>query len=118
MIEETNEYLFSYGTLQHEQVQLDVFGRVLQSTADTLSGYILSHIIIQDESFHTKAEQEYFPIATVSTNKEDTIPGYVLTITPLELLAADRYEPKEYQRIKVVLESGTEAWVYVAASPV
>ncbi|QHT70374.1 gamma-glutamylcyclotransferase [Rhodocytophaga rosea] len=118
MTEEINEYLFSYGTLQYEQVQLDIFGRVLQGTADTLGGYTLSNIIIRDESFHTKAEQEYFPIATVSTNQADAIPGHVFTLTPLELLAADRYEPREYRRIKVVLQSEREAWVYVAASPI
>jgi len=115
MAEVTNEYLFSYGTLQHEQVQLDIFGRMLQGSADTLKGYTLSHIVIQDESFHTKAVQETYLIATVSASEADTIPGYVYRITPLELVAADRYESREYTRIKVILQSGIEAWVYVAA---
>ncbi|HAO29187.1 MAG TPA: UDP-N-acetylmuramate--alanine ligase, partial [Chryseobacterium indologenes] len=29
-------YLFSYGTLQKEQVQLETFGRILQGEKDTL----------------------------------------------------------------------------------
>lgn len=33
------EKLFSYGTLQLEQVQLDTFGRLLEGQADTLQGY-------------------------------------------------------------------------------
>ena len=118
MTGEIYEYLFSYGTLQVEQVQLDVFGRILQGSADTLKGYILSHIVIQDESFHTKAAQETYLIATVSDSEADTIPGYVYRITSLELIAADRDESREYTRIKVALESGMQVWVYVAASPV
>jgi gamma-glutamylcyclotransferase (GGCT)/AIG2-like uncharacterized protein YtfP len=115
MAEQIREYLFSYGTLQHQEVQKHLFGRILQGAPDTLRGYTLSHIIIRDETFSTKAIQESYLIATVSANPEDAIAGYVFTLSAPELSAADSYEPREYKRIKVSLESGMEAWVYVAA---
>ena len=40
----------------------------------------------------------------------------VFELTPQELAAADGYETDAYKRVKVKLCSGTEAWVYVAAS--
>ena len=36
-------------------------------------------------------------------------------ITPAELAAADTYEVSDYKRVSVVLRSGLQAWVYVAA---
>ena len=41
----------------------------------------------------------------------------VFEITVEELLHADKYEPANYKRIKVKLESGKEAWIYVAVDP-
>ncbi|WP_412850808.1 hypothetical protein ACL0VS_01630 [Chryseobacterium sp. PMSZPI] len=41
-------YLFSYGTLQKKQVQLETFGRVLQGEKDILSGYKLNMLEITD----------------------------------------------------------------------
>jgi hypothetical protein len=38
----------------------------------------------------------------------------VFTISKEELLLADNYETDDYKRIKVKLQSGKEAWVYVA----
>lgn len=114
MAGQTSEYLFSYGTLQHQEVQQELFGRILQGFPDTLKGYTLAQIVIQDETFSTKAVQESYPIATVSANPEDAIAGYVFSMTAPELSAADSYEPREYKRVKVKLESGRKAWVYVA----
>lgn len=33
-----NEYLFSYGTLQLEKVQIESFGKILKGPKDTLQG--------------------------------------------------------------------------------
>jgi hypothetical protein len=38
----------------------------------------------------------------------------VFEVTTEELLHADKYEPANYKRIKLVLESGKEACIYVA----
>jgi gamma-glutamylcyclotransferase (GGCT)/AIG2-like uncharacterized protein YtfP len=109
-----NEYLFSYGTLQEEKVQIELFGRNLQGSKDILRGYRAATIEIKDESFLSNAEQQYHLIAIPSTNKNDNIRGTIFEISREELLLADKYEPEEYKRINVILESGKEAWIYVA----
>ena len=112
-----NENLFSYGTLQKDKVQLKLFGRLLNGTKDALKGYKLSKLEIKDESVLSTSEQKYHLIASPSNNKDDTIEGIVLQISDEELLIADEYELDDYKRVKVVLESGKEAWIYVAVEP-
>ena len=108
------EYLFSYGTLQKEKTQLDLFGRLLKGYKDVLTGYKLSPIEITDEKFLAKGEQK-MQLTIVATNKHsDSIEGTALEVTEEELLNADKYEPDNYKRIKVTLESGIEAWIYAA----
>ena len=109
-----NQYLFSYGTLQKEKVQIELFGRILQGSGDTLIGYKVSTIEIKDESFLLKGEQKYQLTAVISKDN-DNIKGTVFEITEEELHLADKYEPVNYKRVKVVLESGKEAWIYIAA---
>ena len=112
------EYLFSYGTLQKDEVQLELFGRLLAGTKDILKGYKTSSIEIRDESFLSKGEQKYQLTAIISDDKTDTIEGTVFEITRDELLIADEYEPEEYERVKVQLESGKQAWVYKKNHPI
>ena len=52
------EYLFSYGTMQKEKDQMQLFGRVLQGEKDILKGYKISPIEINDASFLAKGEQK------------------------------------------------------------
>ena len=108
------EYLFSYGTLQEDEVQLELFGRRLIGAKDSLNGYKATSYEIKDESFVTESGKEYL-IAAVSNDAEDTISGTVLEITNEDLLLADSYEPEEYKRVTVRLESGKQSWIYVAA---
>ena len=109
-----NENLFSYGTLQKERVQLQLFGRLLIGTKDILKGYKLSSIEIKDESFLAKGEEKYQLTAIPSKDDADIIEGIVLEISEEELLLADKYEPDNYKRLKVALQSGRTAWIYVA----
>src|SRR5215216_1314151 len=111
-----NETLFSYGTLQKDKVQLELFGRVLKGSKDTLKGYRPSSIEIKDGSFLSKGEQKHQRIATMSNDKNDRIEGTVFEISEEELLLADKYEPNDYKRVKVELESGKKAWIYAAAN--
>ncbi|HYM93525.1 MAG TPA: gamma-glutamylcyclotransferase family protein [Chitinophagaceae bacterium] len=108
------EYLFSYGALQKGKVQKKLFGRKLQGREDILKGYKISPIEIMDESFLSKGEEKNQLTAIISKDKNDSIKGTSLVITEEELLAADKYEPANYKRIKVMLESGREAWIYLA----
>jgi gamma-glutamylcyclotransferase (GGCT)/AIG2-like uncharacterized protein YtfP len=106
------EYLFSYGTLQKEITQLKLFGRLLNGAKDILKGYKLSPIEIRDKSFLSKGEENIQLTVTPSNDKQDSIHGAVFEISEEELLLADNYEPDNYKRIQVELESGKKAWVY------
>ncbi len=43
------EYLFSYGTLQDEAVQLTIFGRRLSGEPEVLEGFRIDCLMIEDE---------------------------------------------------------------------
>ena len=107
------ENLFSYGTLQLEKVQLEVFDRTVKGEPDTLVGYKKEKIKIKVESVVNLSGEEEHLIISYTGNHSDIIGGVVLSITPTELLWADEYETNDYKRMKVALRSGTTAWVYV-----
>jgi gamma-glutamylcyclotransferase (GGCT)/AIG2-like uncharacterized protein YtfP len=111
-----NSYLFSYGTLQKEQVQIELFGRIVTGSADILSGYKADIIEIKDEAFLSTGAVEHQLIALPSANKNDCIKGTVLELTEEELAIADKYEPDNYKRVEVQLGSGKKAWLYSAKS--
>ena len=109
------EKLFSYGTLQKDKVQLELFGRLLNGSKDVLNGYRLSSIEIKDETFLSKGEQEYQLTAIPSNDDTDIIEGMMFEISKQELLIVDDYEPDNYKKIELPLQSGNEAWIYIAA---
>jgi gamma-glutamylcyclotransferase (GGCT)/AIG2-like uncharacterized protein YtfP len=109
------ERLFSYGTLQLTHVQLETFGRTLQGQKDSLQGYSLSYILIEDEAVVETSGMTHHPILTQSGNPDDNTEGTVFILTSEELQQADEYEADDYKRIRVDLISGTSAWVYVRA---
>lgn len=108
--------LFSYGTLRQENVQLATFGRLLEGRPDSLAGFALSPMTITDPHVIATSGADVHTIARPSGNPEDRIPGIVFTLAPAEIEAADRYEAGPIERIRVVLDSGAEAFVYVASS--
>ena|SRR6185503_11441701 len=107
------EYLFSYGTLQQQNVQVELFGRLLQGIPDMLEHYRIVSIEINDEKFLATGADKYQKTLARSTDPNDVIEGMVFEISPDELLTADRYEPVNYKRIKVKLRSGRNAWIYL-----
>ena len=107
------ENLFSYGTLQKDKIQLELFGRLLNGAKDILKGYKLSSIEIKDESFLAKGE-ENIQQTVIPSKDNDIIEGIVFEISEEELFLADKYEPENYIRVKIVLRSGKEAWIYAA----
>jgi gamma-glutamylcyclotransferase (GGCT)/AIG2-like uncharacterized protein YtfP len=113
-----SELLFSYGTLQKEKVQLELFGKTLHGLTDVLSGYRTVQIEIKDQAVLSTSEQRYHLIAVPSNDKNDFINGIVLELTEEELHIADEYETEDYKRIRAMLESGKESWVYVAMNHV
>ena len=109
------EYLFSYGTLQKDDVQLKLFGRRLTSQPDRLAGYKTIPVEISDRQFLSKGEQKIQLTVIFSNNTHDIIQGAALELSEAELLIADAYEPENYKRIAVTLESGKQAWIYAAS---
>lgn len=109
------ERLFSYGTLQLEQVQLATFGRRLAGSADTLSGYRLGTVAIASDDVVAISGIATHPIVHATGNPLDLVAGMVFEVSPAELAQADAYEADDYQRVRVTLSSGLRAWVYAAA---
>jgi len=104
------EKLFAYGSLQNEDIQKDLFGRILEGTPEKLIGYIVKKIQIEEEFGLV-----YYPIITETNNPEDTINGIVYAITTKELHQSDLYEGLHYKRVEVQLQSKQKAWAYSAA---
>ena len=108
-----DQLLFSYGTLQHPDVQLDTFGRLLDAEDDVLPGYTLDYAEIADPRVVDLSGASVHPIVRVTGNPLDKIVGKVFRISEDELDATDEYEVALYRRVSVVLASGRDAWVYV-----
>src|ERR1700744_1290429 len=109
------EWLFSYGTLQQEGVQLSTFGRLLEGRPDALPGFRQTMVRITDPDVLAKSGKEFHPIVTPSEDPADAIDGTVFQVSAEELAQADIYEVDDYKRVAVTLRSGLQAWVYVAA---
>src|SRR5689334_16703800 len=108
------ESLFTYGTLQLEEVQLATFGRKLEGSRDALPGYRLVTIKIRDDDFVAKSGTADHRNLQFTGNASDVVEGIVFAVTMTELEQSDTYEPEGYERVSVQLASGTTAWVYRA----
>ncbi|MGH8157103.1 MAG: gamma-glutamylcyclotransferase [Rhodanobacter sp.] len=108
-----SEYLFSYGTLQDEAVQLATFGRRLQGKPDELHGYHCTMLEIRDTQVVATSGATHHPIVRHTGDPAHAVLGTLLCVTPEELARADAYEVEDYRRVDVTLASGQRAWVYV-----
>ena len=109
------DFLFSYGTLQLDAVQVATFSRQLTGKRDVLAGFEETVLIIEDEAVISISGKTHHTIAKFTGRASDTISGTVYAVTPEEIQSADKYEVAACQRVSVVLESGIRAWVYVDA---
>jgi hypothetical protein len=114
MAAEPFHWLFSYGTLQQADVQIELFGRRLEGEADGLTGFTVGTLQITDEAV-VALSGEAVHLVLRRGGADERIAGVALAVTDAELIAADAYEAEDYRRITVTLESGREAFVYVAA---
>lgn len=103
--------LFAYGTLKEKDIQENIFGRSLKGIPETLLGYIVQTIQIEEEF-----GVETYPIITPTDLPEDAIEGIVYELSEKELELADTYEGKYYRRIEVQLQSQEKVWVYSAVN--
>jgi gamma-glutamylcyclotransferase (GGCT)/AIG2-like uncharacterized protein YtfP len=108
--------LFSYGTLQQEDVQQSTFGRLLQGQRDELLGFERSSIRIVDPQLVATSGKTHHANVTFNGRNDSRVSGTVFEITDAELAAADRYEQlAAYKRVAATLASGKQAWVYIDA---
>ncbi|MDA6070846.1 gamma-glutamylcyclotransferase [Flavobacterium sp. AC] len=105
--------LFSYGTLQKEQVQMETFGRLLTGKKETLLGYALKMVEITDHEVLRKSGQKFHPIIDFTGNLNDKVEGMLFKISETEILNADKYEVDDYKRIEVEFQSGEKGFIYV-----
>ncbi len=111
---EKKHYLFSYGTLQLEKVQIENYGRLLIGQKDTLFGYKLDKLKITDIEVLKISDKEFHPIAVKTYSPNDVVEGTIFEITEEELIETDKYEVSDYKRVLETFASGKKAWVYVA----
>jgi len=107
--------LFSYGTLQQENVQRSTFGRVIQGQRDELVGFEQSSLTIEDPQVVATSGKTDHTIVRFNGRNDSRVTGTVFEITDEELANADRYEVAAYKRVTAMLASGKQAWVYVDA---
>ena len=108
--------LFSYGTLQDPKVQLATYGRLIDGEQDSLPGYVLVQLVIDDPYVISVSGKEVHTIARRTSDPADRVSGTILMLTPAELVSSDDYEAEGYARTEVTLESGRRAFVYVEAA--
>jgi gamma-glutamylcyclotransferase (GGCT)/AIG2-like uncharacterized protein YtfP len=107
--------LFSYGTLQQEDVQLLTFGRLLQGHRDERPGAEPS-VKIEDPQVAAASGTTHHANVTFNGRTDARVSGTVFEVSEAELAAADQYEQRaKYTRVAVRLASGKEVWVYVDA---
>ncbi|MCE2613900.1 gamma-glutamylcyclotransferase [Flavobacteriaceae bacterium D16] len=79
-----------------------VFTRELDGRKDLLSGYRI----------HRNKVSGLYPSVEATGQDEDQVNGEVFVVSTKDLKRADQYEGEAYTRKRVLLASGTEAWVY------
>ncbi len=105
-IKSATVYLFTYGTLQEEDVQKMIFSRTLNGNRDSLRSHTVSEKMVGG----------LYPTIRQSEDPNHMVEGFVYVISEEELILADAYEGEAYERKNVTLESGVNAWVYLGKS--
>ena len=109
--------LFSYGSLQQENVQLSTFGRRLNGQRDELPRFEQTSVRIHDPQVIAAIGTTHHANVRFNGDDNSRVPGMAFEITDAELDSVDEYEAYFfYKRIAAMLASGREAWVYVNAN--
>lgn len=108
-------HLFSYGTLQQEEVQIILFNRTLSGKPDVLTGFKVGQIKIEDPQVIAASGSSVHPILQFTGEVHDEIVGTRYELSEKELTQADNYEISAYARTLVRLKSGLSAFIYVDA---
>lgn len=95
------DYLFVYATLKSKWLREHIISEDVPMESDSLSGY--KEVFVGKEKWATLKK-------TLPSRK---VHGEVLEVTREELRKFDNYESSVYTRIRVTLDSGRVAWVYI-----
>lgn len=102
------EQLFSYGTLRSKEIQRQVFNRILTGKSDQLLGHKLKSLQIEEEFGMAD-----YVVVVPSSDPADIIHGVVFDVSNADLAKVDIFESNSYKRVRVKLQSGMEAWIYM-----
>jgi len=106
--------LFSYGTLQQDDVQLATYGRRLEGGRDALVGFLPAIVKIEEPTLAVRLGKTHHHNVTPSDDPGSRVFGMVFEVSDAELTSTDEYEAQfDYERVMASLASGRQAWVYV-----
>lgn len=109
------KYLFAYGTLQLESVQMAALGQRLFGTCDGLRGFEVAERSIEDQAVIAMSGTAQHTMAKFTERTFDVISRTAFAVSAEELRHADRYEVSAVIRAVVVPRSRLRAWAYVDA---
>jgi len=94
---------FSYGTIQKPEIQIEVFGEVLKSTIDTISGYkVLNDFEIDGINYPRLAYE-----------KNGIVFGQIFELTDEQLKLLDEYEGDDYYRTTIQTDNNITVEIYL-----
>ena len=109
--------LFSYGTLQQEDVQLATLGRRLEGHRDEIVGFEPSQVRIEDPAIAARLGKTHHNNVTATGNTSSRVAGTVFEVTDEEIARIDGYERVfSYVRLTAPLASGRACWLYAHAT--
>lgn len=111
----SNQYVFSYGTLQDKKVQQELFFRTLKVQKAELRGFKLTDVKIKDPEVIRLSGKDVHPGLVVSDDLKAKISGSILEVTLKELAIMDAYEVSDYKRVQADIEDKS-VWVYVVSN--
>ena len=97
-------YIFSYGTLGDEPIQVEIFGERIEPKPDSIQNFVVRDLI---------EESGIYPIAYHKKGQE--LRGNLLRVNAQQLENADEYEGPSYVRSLIDTKGGFQAWLYHAA---
>lgn len=103
--------VFSYGTLQQDSVQKDLFGRLLEGESLEIRGFQVQDVKITDPEVIRLSGKDIHPGIQRTHDKSHVVSGTLLLVTQQELEKMDHYEVSDYKRIKVH-QDGKSFWLY------
>lgn len=109
--------VFVYGALQEPRVQALALGRTLRGSADRLPGFTLTVIEPADPELISATGSSRHPMAVLASDSSARVRGTLYRLDPSDLESLDRWYGAPFHRLRLRLDSGAVAWVYVDRPP-